>query len=347
MEAIGPSWDRGSVSTDVVLAEMAARIGRSSQEIESNFDALCRDIQRYPTINSALASRKARGGRQVVVTVKPDCFRKVADVCQLPSMFDLIITSSEIGNDDKVEICSVACRRLGIQPSQSVLVDNIATHVERWRAEAGHGYVFTDDEQFARDLQLDSFQASMPVDPRELSGACSTPPRTRSINLTGPRGRLRTLGDCFNSFEGAQHVAPVATLPQKPAERAPNLREEVVAEIEGLGDIGASVVRGAKLVAPGVHWPVAHHDSELEDLTGHALSDLASSPVEDGPVFISLHVTPIPRADRRTGGAADPLGLDDLGTVLPHLRDVADEPPDLVRRRVDFEIDRCAHVSRP
>jgi FMN phosphatase YigB (HAD superfamily) len=154
MKAIGPSWDRGSVSTDVVLAEMAARIGRSVQEIESNFDALCEDIHRYPTINTALAARRARGGRQAVVTVNPDCFGKVAEVCQLPSIFDLIITSSEIGNDDKVEICSVACRRLGIQPSQSVLVDNISTHVERWRAEGGQGYVFTDDDQFARDLQF-------------------------------------------------------------------------------------------------------------------------------------------------------------------------------------------------
>jgi hypothetical protein len=90
----------------------------------------------------------------VVVTVNPDCFGKVAEVCQLPSMFDLIITSSEIGNDDKVEICSVPCRRLGIQSSKSVLVDNIATHVERWRAEGGQAYVFTDDEQFARDLLL-------------------------------------------------------------------------------------------------------------------------------------------------------------------------------------------------
>ncbi len=45
-------------------------------------------------------------------------------------------------------------------------------------------------------------------------------------------GRLRTLGDCLDSFEGAEHVALVATLSQEPAERAPNLGEEVVAEVE-------------------------------------------------------------------------------------------------------------------
>jgi len=45
-------------------------------------------------------------------------------------------------------------------------------------------------------------------------------------------GRSRTLGDSFDSFEGAEHVTPVATLPQKAAERAPDLGEEVVAEVE-------------------------------------------------------------------------------------------------------------------
>ena len=44
--------------------------------------------------------------------------------------------------------------------------------------------------------------------------------------------RLRTLGDCLDSFEGAEHVAPVATLPQEPAERAPHFGEEIVAEVE-------------------------------------------------------------------------------------------------------------------
>ena len=103
----------------------------------------------------------------------------------------------------------------------------------------------------------------------------------------------------------------------------------------------------SKLVAPGVHRPVAHDDRELEDLTGHALGDLACGPVKDGPVLVPLHVAPVPRADLGTGGAVDPLGLDHLGAVLAHLRDVADEPPDLVRRRVDVETDRGAHATRP
>jgi hypothetical protein len=65
-------------------------------------------------------------------------------------------------------------------------------------------------------------------------GTCRPHPQRNPSDMQGSErdGRLRTLGDCLDSFEGAEHVAPVATLPQEPAERAPNLGEEVVAEVE-------------------------------------------------------------------------------------------------------------------
>jgi FMN phosphatase YigB (HAD superfamily) len=153
MTALGPSWDKGLVGTDRVLAEMAARLPSSVQEIESNFDALCQDIHLYPQINAALSARRARGGRQAVVTVNPDCFGRMAEVCDLPSVFELIVTSSDIGSDDKVLICSAACQRLGIRAGQSILIDNIAINVERWKEVGGQGYLFTSDEQFAHDVQ--------------------------------------------------------------------------------------------------------------------------------------------------------------------------------------------------
>jgi len=70
---------------------------------------------------------------------------------------------------------------------------------------------------------------------RAQSTACRrlAPEVTRG-GLHGPErdGRLRTLGDGLDSFERAEHVALVASLPEEPAERAPNLGEEVVAEVE-------------------------------------------------------------------------------------------------------------------
>ncbi len=42
----------------------------------------------------------------------------------------------------------------------------------------------------------------------------------------------RAFGDCLDAFEGAEHVTLVATFPQEPAERAPHLGEDIVAEVE-------------------------------------------------------------------------------------------------------------------
>src|SRR5664280_2834791 len=54
----------------------------------------------------------------------------------------------------------------------------------------------------------------------------------------------------------------------------------------GCTDDGPPVVRATELGAPGVHRPVAHDHRELEDLSRHALGDLARGPVEDGPVLV-------------------------------------------------------------
>jgi len=49
---------------------------------------------------------------------------------------------------------------------------------------------------------------------------------------SGSRLIAGQFSDRLDSFECAEHVPPVATLPQEPAEWAPYLGEEVVAEVE-------------------------------------------------------------------------------------------------------------------
>ena len=104
--------------------------------------------------------------------------------------------------------------------------------------------------------------------------------------------------------------------------------------------VGVCPASGARceLVPPGVHRLVAHHDAELEDLAGAALGDLARGPVR-GPALVALHVAPVARADGRTGRVVEPLGLEDLGAVLGHPRDVADPAPTSGRLGVDVKSD--------
>lgn len=71
-----------------------------------------------------------------------------------------------------------------------------------------------------------AFLERAPIDlDHSITFSCGVPGRSAAR-------RLRALGDSLDSLEGAEHVALVATLPQDPTERPPNLGEEVVAEIE-------------------------------------------------------------------------------------------------------------------
>jgi beta-phosphoglucomutase-like phosphatase (HAD superfamily) len=145
--------DIGTVSTDDLIVEMAKRVGCTPDSASNYFDSLCREIIVYPKINSALAHRHARGERHAMVTVNPDDLpRDIADRHGIAPYFELIVTSAEIRSDNKSEICLVACERLGVSPTQSVLIDNIAANVESWVESGGLGYVFEGDDPFAEDV---------------------------------------------------------------------------------------------------------------------------------------------------------------------------------------------------
>ena len=70
-----------------------------------------------------------------------------------------------------------------------------------------------------------------------------------------------SLGDRLDALERAEHVPLVATFPEESAERAPDLGEEVVAEIERLGDVCTTVNR-LEFVTPGVDRPISHDDGD-------------------------------------------------------------------------------------
>lgn len=153
MDALGLSWDSGRVTTEHVLAQMALLSGRPTDLVRQYFEDRCRAIVFFPQINRALARRRNRGGLQALVTVNPDCFGAFADHYGLEWLFDVIVTSSQIGDIDKVAICAAACACLKVQPSRTVLIDNIAPNVERWKEAGGLGYTFTEDSQFQDDVE--------------------------------------------------------------------------------------------------------------------------------------------------------------------------------------------------
>ena len=147
------SWDTGVLSSHDVATAVARRLGAETDAVYAYMVERCRSIQFYPGINAAVAARHARGGRQALVTVNPDLFAEVSSHYQLADCFDAIVTSSEEGTDDKVALCWRALEILDVEEiSSTVLIDNLPSNVDGWRAAGGAGYLFRDDQSFVDDV---------------------------------------------------------------------------------------------------------------------------------------------------------------------------------------------------
>jgi FMN phosphatase YigB (HAD superfamily) len=147
-------WDTGRMSAGELAARLASEFGCTSEAVRAYMSELCRQLVFYPAINVAVRSRRARGGRQVLVTVNPDLFDEVVAHYSLAQHFDAVVTSAASGTDDKVELCHEALRRMGVEnPADTVLIDNMPFNVEGWAAAGGMGYPFTSDDAFARDVR--------------------------------------------------------------------------------------------------------------------------------------------------------------------------------------------------
>ena len=62
------------------------------------------------------------------------------------------MTSWEEHTLDKARLCEIALERLGgDDPYEALLVDNIEANVDAWRSLGGQAYLFSSDDEFARD----------------------------------------------------------------------------------------------------------------------------------------------------------------------------------------------------
>jgi FMN phosphatase YigB (HAD superfamily) len=168
-----PDWDTGRLSSHEIAERIAARLGADPGDVHDYMRELCSTVDLYPAINRAVRRRRARGGRQALVTVNPDIFTEVAANYALHDHFDAIVTSWQYGVPDKAELCHRALDALGgASPAESVLIDDLDANVEAWAAEGGTGYLFQDDETFADDViagRLPVFTADdlMPASPED------------------------------------------------------------------------------------------------------------------------------------------------------------------------------------
>ena len=158
-------WDTGRISSERIAQRVADRLAASPVAVYRHMLDLCRSLTFYPAVNEALRRRRARGGRQALVTVNPDLFADIARIHALHDRFDVIVASWEHGTDDKTELCHRALQLLGgVEPDRTVLIDNLSPNVDAWVRSGGHGYTFRDDATFAGEVVHQQVPGFLPAD---------------------------------------------------------------------------------------------------------------------------------------------------------------------------------------
>lgn len=150
---LAEAWNLGRISIPTVVDALAAELGIAAELVREHMRRCCERIEFF---DAPLQIAKRSSLPQAIVTVNPDGFSElVVRPHRLERIFDLIVTSWEHGTLDKGFLGLEALRRLGgaIHPSEALLIDNRAHHLDEWAARGGRGYLFRGPEPFAADLQ--------------------------------------------------------------------------------------------------------------------------------------------------------------------------------------------------
>ena len=101
--------------------------------------------------------QRAAGRKTAIVTGNMDVFTKVVMPChKLSEKFDVIINSFDYQAIDKNILWAKAFEILGhgIGYRQSLLIEDGANNVRKFRANGGYAYQYENDERFLRWLEL-------------------------------------------------------------------------------------------------------------------------------------------------------------------------------------------------
>jgi len=148
-------WIRGELTAEMVADHLAGLSGLSSTWILEGLVAGCARLTLHPVIWQFAQAQRALGRNTALVTLNFDVFsRLIVPAMGFDRVFDVIVNSADHRHDDKVALWQYAFRRLdGCDFANSLLIDDKAKHVDRFRARGGMAYQYTGDEEFAQWLK--------------------------------------------------------------------------------------------------------------------------------------------------------------------------------------------------
>ena len=151
MAQYADDWNTGRVDERAVFGALCAHTCLDFDAVERHAADCCRSIERHPVAWQVMTGRRRP---QALVTVNPDLFvHRVLTPHGLAEHFDTVVVSCLEGTDDKVQLCCVACERLGVTDrGRALLIDNRRDLVDAWQRAGGAAYWYRSDAQFRDDV---------------------------------------------------------------------------------------------------------------------------------------------------------------------------------------------------
>jgi FMN phosphatase YigB (HAD superfamily) len=149
-------WMAGAVTMYNIAEELAPVVNMEVSRIVSFLELGCQNMSFNEAVWRFAIQQRAAGRKTAIVTNNMDVFTKVVVPCHnLSDRFDIIINSFDYQEIDKTLLWAKAFEMLGrgIGYSQSLLIEDGAKNVRKFRENGGYAYQYENDERFSKWLE--------------------------------------------------------------------------------------------------------------------------------------------------------------------------------------------------
>ena len=133
----------GQVTMNEMIPWLAAETGMSHAAVSRHIRHVWTQIEWFDASRHWLERLNGRLS-QAIVTVNPFEFNGISAACGIDPLVDVIVTSADLGREEKSVMAAEARRILDLPGglSTSVLIDNKQHNVDEFRAAGGHAIFF-------------------------------------------------------------------------------------------------------------------------------------------------------------------------------------------------------------
>lgn len=155
-EALVDRWMAGAVTIHNIAEELAPIVHMEIPRLVHFLESGCQSLNLNEAVWGFAMQQRAAGRKTAIVTGNMDVFTKVVMPCHnLSEKFDVIINSFDYQTIDKNILWAKAFEILGhgIGYRQSLLIEDGANNVRKFRANGGYAYQYENDERFLKWLE--------------------------------------------------------------------------------------------------------------------------------------------------------------------------------------------------